>query len=152
MMKTAIASAVAGGTAAGASTGPAAPIMIPLFIAGAIGAVLAAVATAAIPSFDDLKVGEGAVVKGSPQNKALMQAEGGEMLIRKETLNQPTIAPNFGTQTAMENSFGLSGMKEELGKVVTAVSNLSLKTTVQNNNLAIAMDNATNPLGGSSLT
>ena len=40
-----------------------------------------------IPSFDDLKVGQGAAVKGSPQNKAILQAQGGEMLIQRETLN-----------------------------------------------------------------
>ena len=81
----ALAAALAQGAQAAAQTsllsGPFAVIALPALLAGAAAAILA---TLAIPSFDDLKVGEGAVVQGSPQNKALMQAQGGEMLIQRE--------------------------------------------------------------------
>ena len=67
-------------------TGTFAGIAVALSLIAGLGASLASVA-GMIPSFDDLKVGQGAAVKGSPQNKAILQAQGGEMLIQRETLN-----------------------------------------------------------------
>ena len=155
------------------AAGPAAPIVMPIILGGLIAGITGIISSIAIPSIDDGGMKSDGTFISSPKgtvrlNNADSAVFGTKLdtppepiqppqlpqptvipTIEPPQLPQPTFAPNFGTQTAMENSFGL---KEELGKVVTAVSNLSLKTTVQNNNLAIAMDSATNPLGGSSLT
>ena len=85
----AIANAWKAGTAFATATlgfGTPGGIAIALGLIAGLGASLAS-AAGMIPSFDDLKVGQGAAVKGSPQNKAILQAQGGEMLIQRETLN-----------------------------------------------------------------
>ena len=98
-MGTTIASAIAKAweAAAGFATstlGFGTPVGITMAL-GLIAGLAATLASAAgmIPSFDDLKVGQGAMVKGSPQNKALLQAQGGEMLIQKETLDMQQQQP-----------------------------------------------------------
>jgi len=162
------------------ASGPFAPIVMPIILGGLIAGITGIISSIAIPSFDNLKVGEGVVVQGSPQNKALMQAEGGEMLIRKETLNQPTLAPNFGRESAMQKPAGSMGAglsdadASRIGKAMAdgfdgsmgaglsdadasrigkaMASNMRFETTVTNRQQQIIIDGALNPLGGRPIT
>ena len=83
--------------------------------AGVIGATIAAAASM-IPSFDNLGVGEGALVKGSPQTKALMQAQGGEMLIQKESLDGAGINVNALVEAQKETTRAITELTLTAGR------------------------------------
>jgi hypothetical protein len=153
MMKTAVTSAIAGGAAGGAATGPAAPIMIPLLIAGTIGAVLAALATTVIPSFHNLSTGK---MAEATKPDSLVNIKKGEAVANVVDINspepiQPTLAPNFGRESAMQKSFGLTDADaSRIGKAIGGVlsSNLRLKSTVENRTQRLIIEGATNQIGG----
>ena len=151
MMKTAVTSAIAGGAAAGAATGPAAPIMIPLLIAGTIAAVLAALATTVIPSFHNLSMGK---MAEATKPDSLVNIKKGEAVVNVVDINppepiQPTLAPNFGRESAM--GAGLSDADaSRIGKAMA--SNMRFETTVTNRQQQIIIDGALNPLGGRPIT
>ena len=119
-------------------------------IASVIALTAAFAAMKSLMSFDDKPASMVASIGGGPQNKGMMQIQGGESAVHTQPLREAFVETALRAAGASQQSSGLTSADAEMIGTAMA-SKISLKTDIKSGNLQVAMDTAINPMAGTSL-
>jgi len=116
-------------------------------IASVIALTAAFAAMKSLMSFDDKPASMVASIGGGPQNKGMMQIQGGESAVHTQPLREAFVETALRAAGASQQSSGLTSADAEMIGTAMA-SKISLKADIKTGTLGLAMNSVIKPMGG----